>query len=202
MLLQPAQRLDGARVRELVRAHPWATLVAHAGGGLLASHMPALIDEGESARLVLLSHTAAHDPLAEPIRAGDELLVVVQGEHGFLPGAWEGGSVGTWNFEAAHLHGVPEVLDRSGSLDLLRRTFEHLEARRAEPTPWADVAEIADRLVGGTCCFRLPVARVEAKAKLGQEKPPDARARLIAGLEQPGPYFQPALAELMRRTLP
>ena len=204
MLVQARQRLDDQRVRELIRAHPWATLITHGAGGAIASHMPAILDEDRSERLVVLTHTARADPQRARLEAGAELLVVFQGEHGFLPGAWEGGdgaAVGTWNFEAAHVHGRPQTLDREASLGLLRRTFEHLEARRARPTPWAAVEEIAERLVAGTCCVRVVADRVEAKAKLGEGKSAEVRTRLIAGLEHPGPYHRPELAARMRATL-
>jgi transcriptional regulator len=187
VLLQDRQRLAAPEVRRIIREHPWAVLVTDGPGGLLASHMPALVDEAAPEEdLVVLSHTARADPQAARILAGAELLLVFQGEHGYLPGAWEG---------------VPATLDRAGSLDLLRRTFEHLEARRADPTPWEAIEGIAERIVDGTCCFRIPAARVSAKAKLGQEKPREIRERLIAGLEAPGPYHKPALAARMRGTL-
>ncbi len=204
MLVQDQQQLDDRAIRALIRSHPWATLVSHGDGGAIASHMPAILDEGESDRLVLLTHTARADPQRARLERGVELLVVFQGEHGFLPGAWQGGdgaSVGTWNFEAAHVHGRPQVLDREGSLDLLRRTFEHLEARRARPTPWSVVEPIAERLVEGTCCVRVPADQVQAKAKLAQGKSDEVRARLIAALERPGPYRQPGLARRMRAAL-
>src|SRR3954447_18315211 len=203
MLLQDAQRIDADRARSVVREHPWAVLVTAGPDGLLASHMPAVVDETADG-FVILSHTARADPQAERILARAELLLVFQGEHGYLPGAWAGGHgapTGTWNFEAVHAHGVPEPLDREGSLELLRRTFEHLEQRRDDRTSWDAVARIAEEIVGGTCCFRLPVTRLEAKAKLGQEKPREVRERLIAGLEEPGPYQQPRLASLMREPL-
>ena len=93
------------------------------------------------------------------------------------------------------------MLDRACSLELLRRTVEHLEARRARPTRWEAIRPIAERIVGGTCCFRVPVDRVEAKAKLGQGKDRDVREKLIARLEGPGPYRQPGLAQRMREAL-
>ena len=202
MLLRPEQLLSDARVRDVVRAHPWVVLVTDGDGGLLASHMPAVLDEDAGPdELVVLSHTARADAQTSRVLAGEEVLVVVQGEHGFLPGRWNdpaAPSTGTWNFEAVHVHGVPEVLDRAGSLDVLRRTFEHLETRCPDPTPWSAVVGTAEAIVGGTCCFRLVATRVEAKAKLGQDKPPEVRERLVAGLEGPGPYQQPRLAALMR----
>ena len=110
----------------MIRAHPWAVLVTHAAGGMLASHMPALLDEAATDELAVLTHVAAADPQRPRLEGGGELLIVFQGVNGFLPGAWEGGdgaAIGTWNFEAVHVHGVPEVLDRPRSLALLRRTF-------------------------------------------------------------------------------
>jgi transcriptional regulator len=203
MLLKPDQLLPDGEVRALVRAHPWATLVTHGAEGLLASHMPAVLDEEAAGDLVVLSHTARPDAQTARIEAGAEVLVVFQGEHGFLPGEWARApqQTGTWSFEAVHVHGRPEVLDREGSLDLLRRTFEHLEAARERPWPWANAEPTAREIVGGTCCFRLPAARVTAKAKLEQAKPPEVRRNLIAGLEEPGPYNNPGLARRMRAAL-
>ena len=198
------QRLHAERARQVIREHPWALLVTHGEDGLVASHMPAVLDELAGDELVVLAHVARRDRQAARVERGIEMLVVFQGVHGFLPGAWLGGdgaSTGTWNFEAVHVHGTPEPLDRAGSFDVLRRTFEHLEARRARPTAWAAVSAIAERIVGGTCCFRVPVDRVEAKAKLGQGKDPDVVRRLAAHLEHPGPYAQPALARRMREAL-
>ncbi len=201
MLVQDQQRLGEARARQLIHGYPWATLISHGETGAIASHMPAILDEDGTERVVLLTHTARADPQRERIERGVELLVVFQGEHGFLPGAVAGGdgaAVGTWNFEAVHVCGRPVVLDRPASLEVLRLTFERLEAPRARPTPWAAVESIAERLIEGTCCIRLVADRVEAKAKLGQGKPDAVRTGLIAGLERPGPYRQPGLAERMR----
>lgn len=202
--MQRKQAIDAVQAREVIRAHPWALLVTSGAGGMIASHLPALVDETSPGELVVLAHTARADPQTARIESGDEALLIFQGEHGFLPGAWEGGdggSTGTWNFEVVHAYGRPRLLDVEGSLDLLRRTFEHLEARRDRPTPWAAVADEARDIVGGTCCFRLPVERLAAKAKLGQGKDPEVVERLIAGLEAPGPYRQPGLAARMRESL-
>ena len=204
MLIQRKQRLDDARVRGLIADHPWATLVVQGQDGLLASHMPAVADPDAAGGLVILTHTARADPMAAAIAQGADILLVFEGENGFIPGEWSGGpgaSTGTWNFEAVHVRGRPEPLDRDGSLALLRRTFEHLESRRERPSQWSDVAATAERIVGGTYCFRVVVHDVAAKAKLGQGKPREERLRLIAELEVPGPYAQPALARRMRETL-
>ncbi len=55
--------------------------------------------------------------------------------------------------------------------------------------------EMADRVVA----FRLRAQSWHAEAKLSQDKPADERARVIAGLETPGPYANVAVAAAMRR---
>ena len=54
--------------------------------------------------------------------------------------------------------------------------------------------EMADKVVA----FRLRADSWHAEAKLSQDKPEDERARLLAGLERPGPYANAPLAAAMR----
>jgi transcriptional regulator len=49
--------------------------------------------------------------------------------------------------------------------------------------------------------FRLRASRLEAKAKLSQDKSAAIRERVITALDRPGPYRQPRLAVEMRREL-
>jgi predicted FMN-binding regulatory protein PaiB len=46
--------------------------------------------------------------------------------------------------------------------------------------------------------FRLRAESWHAEAKLSQDKPADERARVLAGLETPGPYANAAVAAAMR----
>lgn len=207
MLVQDRFALrDPGHARRVVREHPWAMLITCGSGGLRATHLPCLLDPRDDGSgwddFVILGHVARADPQAVDLRRSHDAVVVFQGPNGYMPAAWHatpGRTVGTWNYQAVHMHGTPRVIeDTHGALDVLRRTFEHLESRRPHSQPWNQIAELADRIVAGTCCFRLKAARVEAKAKLSQDKSPQVRQRLIDALEAPGPYQRPALADAMR----
>jgi predicted FMN-binding regulatory protein PaiB len=54
---------------------------------------------------------------------------------------------------------------------------------------------MADHVVA----FRLRADSWHAEAKLSQDKPEEERARVLAGLEAPGPYASPRLAASMRQ---
>jgi len=195
-------------VRRLVSANGWALLVTGGDQGPLATHLPCLLDPeldpGGGARdLVLIGHTARADPQSQRLHDGCEALLVFQGPHGYISPAWyeSGPYVPTWNFTAVHVYGVPQLLEEDEGFAVLERTVEHFEAAREPPWRLGTSIDYARRIASGTVPFRLAATRIEAKAKLSQDKPPEVQDRVIAALEQPGPYHRPQLAQEMRRVL-
>ncbi len=191
---------DPDLVRELVREHPWATLVTLNSGGLVASHYPVMLDE-EAPDLTLLTHLGRPDDEVLEIDRG-EILVIVQGHHGYISPGWyspEERKVPTWNFTVAHLYGVPEILGEEENLEVLTRLVEHFERRRDEPASLEP--EKAAPIARGTVGLRIPVVGFELKRKLGQNKDETTRRSAIAALREEGPYRHPALADEMEREL-
>lgn len=191
---------DPDLVRELVRAHPWATLVTSTGHGLAASHYPVLLDE-EAEGLTLLTHLGRPDETILEIDQG-EVLVIVQGHHGYVSPSWYSPperKVPTWNFTVAHLHGTPQVLDEEENLAVLTRLVEHFE--RHLPDPAYLEREDAIPIAKGTVGLRIPIDRFELKRKLSQNKDEETRRNVVAALRGEGPYRHPELAEEMEREL-
>ena len=189
---------DPALVRELVTEHPWATLVSTGRSGLVASHYPVLLEDGED-DIVLLTHVGRPD---EKLHAFGqrEVLVVVQGCHGYVSPSWYAPGATrapTWNFTAAHLWGVPEVLSSEENLEVLSRLVAHFEQHVAEPV-WLD-PEWAEPLARGTVGLRIRVRRFELKVKLSQDKDAETIDGVIGRLRGDGPYAHPALAADMVR---
>lgn len=210
MLVQRHTAIQSMReIRRLVQQYGWASLVVTGQEGLQAAHVPCLLDPdqdegGDAPELVVLGHTARADPISVQLDRGREALLIFQGPNGYVSPDWYGMGtfVPTWNFTAVHVHGVPEVLEGDEGFAVLERTVEHFEAARDEPWRLADEAmTYARRIASGTVPFRLRAARIEAKAKLSQDKPREIQDRVIAALDQPGPYRNPHLAEEMRRVV-
>jgi transcriptional regulator len=192
---------DTAVVAELVRANPWATLVSDGADGMVASHYPVLVDE-EAAGLTLLTHLGRPDEVVHDLDGGGEMLVIVQGTHGYVSPSWYAPGATrapTWNFTVAHCHGVPEVLGEEENLAVLARLVERFERAVAEPL-YLD-RDWAAPVARGTVGLRIPVARFACKRKLSQDKDAVSRRRVIAALRQPGPYNHPGLADEMEREL-
>jgi transcriptional regulator len=191
---------DSDLVRQLVREHPWATLVATTGAGLAASHYPLLLDEGADG-LVLLTHLGRPDEEVLEIERG-EVLVIVQGHHGYISPSWyspQERKVPTWNFTVAHLHGTPGILDEEENLEVLTRLVDHFERRLDEPTHLE--REYAKPIARGTVGLRIPIERFELKRKLSQNRDDQSRRNVIAALREVGPYRHLELAEEMEREL-
>ncbi|GAA3626490.1 FMN-binding negative transcriptional regulator [Microbacterium awajiense] len=195
---------DVSELRRLVDRNPWATLVSSADDGPVASHYAVLLDD-ERDDLTIVGHVGKPDDLIHGL-GERELLVVVQGPHGYISPGWYGdvASVPTWNFVSAHLTGIPELLSPDENLRVLDRLVAHFESRLTEPRlMWErpnDEAYI-ERLARGTVGFRLTPTRVVAKRKLSQNKSADVVERIIGELSGGGPYAQPELAAEMQRAL-
>lgn len=189
---------DVGELRRLIDLHPWVTLVSQSADGLVASHYAVMLDD-ERDDLTIVGHVGKPDDAI--LGLGErELLVVVQGPHGYITPRWYGDvpAVPTWNFVSAHLSGIPEILSPEENLRVLDRLVERFEGREdgarglyALPND----ATFVERLERGTVGFRLTPSRVTAKRKLSQNKTPEVVETIIDGLSDQNPD----LAAEMRR---
>lgn len=186
---------DPEVVRELVRAHPWAILVSNGPRGLVASHYPILLEE-DTDELAVVTHVGRPDE--EQHDLGSEVLLVVQGRHGYVSPSWyaPGSSQApTWNFSAVHAYGVPQVLGPEENLAVLTRLVAHFEQHVDDPM-YLD-QEWGARAARGTVGLRIPITRFVCKVKMSQDKDPVSVQNVIDALRRPGPYTHPALADDM-----
>jgi transcriptional regulator len=193
--IQDAFRLDSIdAARGLVQAHPFATIVTRS---LRATHMPCLVDE-HAEPLTIVGHVACADPASRELDG--PVLMIFHGPHGYVSASWyQDDTIPTWNHVTLHVRGTPELLE--DALPVLRRTVDHFEA--AVEAPWSldRMGETAREMAGEVMAFRLRADWWHAEAKLSQDKPDDERARVLAGLDGPGPYANAALAAAMRRQM-
>jgi transcriptional regulator len=194
---------DVAEIRRLIDDNPWVTLVSSTDAGLTASHYAVLLDDTRD-DLTIVGHVGKPDDLI--LGLGErELLVVVQGPHGYISPGWYGdvAAVPTWNFVSAHLSGVPEILPAEENLRVLDRLVTRFEESMPSPRMlWERPNDPAfvERLERGTVGFRLTPTRVTAKRKLSQNKSADVVETIIAELAAgASPYADPRLAAEMRR---
>ncbi|PVE76113.1 transcriptional regulator [Microbacterium testaceum] len=189
---------DVGEIRRLIDLSPWVTLVSHTDDGLVASHYAVMLDDSRD-DLTIVGHVGKPDDAI--LGLGErELMVVVQGPHGYITPRWYGDvpAVPTWNFVSAHLSGIPELLSADENLRVLDRLVDRFEGRGEDARglyALPNDAAFVERLERGTVGFRLTPTRVTAKRKLSQNRSPEVVETIIAGLEE----GNPALAAEMQR---
>lgn len=194
---------DAAELRRVIDDNPWMTLVSQTPDGLVASHYAVLLDEDRD-DLTIVGHVGKPDDAIHGLGERD-LLVVVQGPHGYISPGWYGDvpSVPTWNFVSVHLSGIPAILSPEENLRVLDRLVARFESALPQPRlMWQapNDEEYVRRLERGTVGFRLTPTKVVAKRKLSQNKSDEVVDTIIAELEAgASPYADPRLPAEMRR---
>jgi len=176
-----------------MRAAGLATLVTLTADGLIASHVPLLLDAEAGPNGTLVGHLARANPQATAAPIG-EALVIYTGPDAYITPSWyatkreHGRVVPTWNYVAIHAYGTLEVFDDAERLHaLVSRLTAHKETPRAEPWAVTDApARFIEGQLKGIVGFALPIARLQGKWKMSQNRPPEDRAGVVAGLEAEG----------------
>ena len=181
-------------LHDAIRRTGLATLVTLAADGLIASHVPMLLDPDPVPYGTLIGHLARPNPQARSAVPGVQALAILQGPDVYITPSWyatkreNGKVVPTWNYVAIHAHGPVEFFDDTERLrDVVTRLTEREEQARADPWAVSDApAAFIDGMLKGIVGFALPIARLEGKWKMSQNRPAQDRAGVVAGLEQQG----------------
>ncbi len=193
---------DLARLHEFMRRNSFATLVSRNEAGMVASHLPLLLDLDAGPSDVLFGHMARANPQWRDI-AG-EVLAIFHGPHVYVSPTWyeSAATVPTWNYVAVHAYGTAHVVeDRDAVLGILRRSVEYFESPRPEPWAFAETAPYVDKLIRSIVGFRIEIHRLEGKWKLSQNHPEERRRRVIDALEEQPDDHSRQIAAMMREAL-
>ncbi|MDR3536116.1 MAG: FMN-binding negative transcriptional regulator [Acetobacteraceae bacterium] len=187
-----------------IRASGLATLVSLTADGLLASHVPLLLDPEPAPYGTLIGHVARANPHGRASDPAVQTLAIFQGPDGYITPSYyatkreTGKVVPTWNYSAIHAYGTLEVFDDPARLlAVVTRLTERHEGARA--APWAVSDAPADFVAGmlrAIVGIALPIVRLEGKVKMSQNRPPADREGVIAGLMEDG---NPGLAAAVRQ---
>jgi transcriptional regulator len=165
-------------IEDLLREHGAGDLITSTARGLLVTMLPFVYDPDRGPRGALLGHVARNNDHWRHEPRG-EALVILRGPDAYVSPQWyaskaeHGRVVPTWNYVTAHVYGELVVHDDVEWLgDLVGRLTAKHEAGRPEPwsvedAPATFVAGQLRAIVG----LELVISRIEAKAKLSQNRP-------------------------------
>jgi transcriptional regulator len=132
-------------------------------------------------------------------------MTLFQGPDAYVSPAWypskreHGKVVPTWNYVAVHAYGPIEFFeDADRLLGVVTRLTDLHERPRAEPWAVTDAPEAFVRAqLRGIVGLRLPIARLEGKRKMSQNRSAADRAGVAAGLAASGSTSDRAVAALI-----
>jgi len=193
------QNEDRAALLAYMRAYSFASLTTCGPGGLMATHLPFVIEE-EDGRMTLLAHMARANPQWRDFAAGGDALAIFMQPHAYVsPRHYDSRqNVPTWNYVAVHAYGRPVLIEeRVAKMELQQKLI-----RQHDPGYLAQMAELPesylDAKLGAIVSFSLAVTRIEARYKLSQDKNPIERERIARELEASGDSVAAETAKLMR----
>ncbi len=195
-------QMDDSEVPAFLDAIGSAELVTTGSDGYPLATLLPLIRDGD--RLVL--HMARGNPHWRAIGPRTPALAVVSGPQAYVSPAWyaskaeHGRVVPTWNYSSVHLTGLATVHDDP---EWVREAVTLLTGRHegSRPDPWAVTdapARFLDGQLRAIVGIELLIERVEAKAKLSQNRSEEDRAGVLEGLDREGGPREHAVAEAMR----
>jgi transcriptional regulator len=165
-------------LHELIRQHPFGTLIIHGQNGLDANHLPFELDAGKGHSGMLNAHVARANPVWREVRDGDEVLVVFRAADAYVSPNWYPSKhelhrqVPTWNYMVAHAHGRIRVRDDErfvrGVVARLTRIHE-----AAQPRPWKmsdSAADYIDTMLKAIVGLEIEITRLVGKFKLSQNR--------------------------------
>jgi transcriptional regulator len=194
---------DTAKLHELIRRYSFGVLTSHGGGGLIASHLPLLLDTDAGPHGHLLGHMARANPQWRDVRG--EVLAIFSGPHAYVSPSWyeEGGTVPTWNYVAVHAYGTFHLVeDRDSLLGILRRSVLIYESPRPEPWTFDESAPHVETMLKAIIGFRIEITRLEGKWKLSQNHPEGRRQRVIRALKARTDEDSQTIGRMMSEGLP
>ena len=181
---------DADEIRDLVTTVGSAELVTVGSDDFPNATLLPVIWDGD--RLVF--HMARANPHWKTIKAGGAALAIVTGAQAYISPSWypskaeHGRVVPTWNYSAVHFTGRVQIHHDAAWLRHAVTQLTDLHERyRQRPWSVADAPErYIEKQLRAIVGIEMTIDKVEAKAKLSQNRSEEDRTGVIEGLRREG----------------
>ena len=193
---------DRAVLYQWVREYSFGLLITIGDDGLpVATHLPFLL-ETNGEQVTLRAHIARANPQWRGFESGREVLCVFSGPHAYVSPSWYAThpSVPTWNYVAVHAYGVPRIVEGNALTELLAETTAQFENGFAEPWTMASLSdEYLRHMENAIVGLEIPIARLEGKRKMSQNRSAIDQAQVRVALSQSDREADRETARLMEQ---
>ena len=183
-----------------------ATLVTQTINGLVATHLPLMVDATAGPYGTLYGHVARSNVQWQQTLSEVEALAMFTASDAYVSPSWypskqeTGKVVPTWMYAAIHAYGTVRFIDDAEWLrDVVTRLTDKHEAEFATPWKVTDApANYIDSQLVRIIGVEIPITRLEGKWKFDQRSTPADRTGVLAGLEASGTSGNLEAAAVMR----
>ncbi|WP_040228640.1 FMN-binding negative transcriptional regulator [Bhargavaea cecembensis] len=194
---------DMEEIETFIRANPFGIVVTLKEGSPVATHIPLQLRtvDGEH---YLTGHLAYGNAQWKAFGADEEVLIIFQGPHSYISPSWyEQENVPTWNYQAVHVYGKPEIMEGEELHRDLALLMEKYEKHREHPVLWDTLSpELLETELKGIVGFKIRVGRIEAAFKLSQNRSDSDYRNIIRHLGQEDDPLAADVAEAMGKIRP
>ncbi len=193
------QARDRIHALNIIRAHPFASLISVDNAGLpFVTHLPLHLEE-QGDKLLLLGHCAKPNPHWKYLKERPHAVVTFLGPNAYLsPQIYPDlARVPSWNYLAVHCSVQATLIDDPLAKDrLLKKLIGDHEPAYAQQ--WIDLGtEYQHKMLAGIVGFELQVLDLQCKIKINQHRP-ESHAKLHE-MYAAGNDHERALADWMIR---
>jgi transcriptional regulator len=168
----------------------FGTLITTSPKGLMASHVPMLIDRTRGELGTLFGHLARGNSQWRESTVGNEDLATFVGPDAYISPNWyqtkreTGKVVPTWDYIAIQARGTVTFFDdHKRLLEIVSSLTKHHEAYSEKPWSVSDApAEYLSGMLKSIVGFEMPVSKIEGAWKLSQNKGKEDREGVKQGL--------------------
>src|SRR3984885_6675847 len=196
---------DLALLHAAMKQSELATLVTMTTHGLVATHLPLLLDETKGEYGTLAGHVSRANLQWRETDTNAEALIIFLGPDAYVSPSWypakqeTGRVVPTWNYAAIHAYGRLTFFEDP---ERLRTVVTELTRKHEAsfPAPWQVTdapAAYIDSQLKAIVGFECRILRLEGKQKFNQNRSLEDRLGVIEGLRDLDDERKIQVAELM-----
>jgi transcriptional regulator len=196
---------DLPKLHAAMKQSELATLVTNTTHGLVATHLPVMLDESRGEYGTLTGHVSRANMQWRETDPDGEGLIIFLGLDTYVSPNWypakqeTGRVVPTWNYAAIHAYGRIHFFEDA---ERLRTVVTELTKKHeaAFPAPWQVTdapATYIDSQLKAIVGFECQISRLEGKQKFNQNRSTEDRLGVIEGLLELQDERKRQVAELM-----